>query len=73
MQHQVPEDQPPGNCRPPQEIQLDFQLGNHPVNSEGEAHIKAGEAIQVFTGDVTTGFPAGVKFPEGSDVTIIEL
>jgi hypothetical protein len=42
------------------------------VNSEDEAHIKAGESIQVFRGMVTTGFPDGTKFPDGSDVTIVE-
>jgi hypothetical protein len=50
----------------------DWVQRRYPVNSEGEARIKAGESIQVFRGDVTTGFPEGSEFPAGSDVTILE-
>jgi hypothetical protein len=44
----------------------------YPVNSEGEARIKAGESIRVHTGWVTAEFPARFEFPEGSEVTILE-
>jgi hypothetical protein len=42
------------------------------VSEEGEAYIKAGEAIAVFTGDINATFPDEVQFPEGSNVTVLE-
>jgi hypothetical protein len=50
----------------------DWVQNRYAVNSEDEARIKAGESIQVFRGVVTTGFPDGTEFPDGSDVTILE-
>jgi hypothetical protein len=50
----------------------DWVQRHYPVNSEDETHIKAGNSISVFRGDVTTGFPDGTQFPEESDVTILE-
>jgi hypothetical protein len=50
----------------------DWVQEHYPVNSEDEARIKTGEQIQVFRGPVTTGFPDGIEFPVGSEVTILE-
>jgi hypothetical protein len=44
----------------------------YPVNSEDEAHIKAGESIRVFTGTLSAEFPDGFEFPQGSTVEIFE-
>ena len=50
----------------------DWVQRRYPVNSEDEAHIKAGEPIRLFRGEVTTGFPDGIGFPEGSSFEILE-
>jgi hypothetical protein len=45
----------------------------YPMNSEAEPHIKAGEPISVRIGWITTNFPKGTEFPEGSEFKILEL
>jgi hypothetical protein len=50
----------------------DWICNQYPLTQEEEERIKGGEAIEVFRGTVETGFPDGTKFPEGSDVEIVE-
>jgi hypothetical protein len=50
----------------------DWVRRNHPVNSEAEPHIKAGQPISVRIGWIVADFPKGTEFPEGSAFEILE-
>jgi hypothetical protein len=50
----------------------DWVLKNHPVNSEAEPRIKAGESVSVRAGWIVANFPKGIEFPEGSEFEILE-
>jgi hypothetical protein len=50
----------------------DWVQKKYAINSEGKERLKAGESIPLYRGMVTTNFPEGTVFPEGSAVEIVE-
>jgi hypothetical protein len=44
----------------------------YPLTQKGEERLRGGESVEVFRGSVATGFPDGTKFPDGSEVEILD-